>query len=132
MGDWYCARLLFESVHDPPERPSKHYPIFEESYIVFKVAEEDSIHARLMELARGVEHNYEAAAGNQVYWTFREILEVQEVMTNKDQLEDGIEVFFRWWHNPGPRAFKIMRETHQGDAWWLDDHPVTETPETES
>ena len=89
MGDWYCARLLFESVHDPPGRPSKLYPIFEESYIVFKVAEEDSIRARVKELAHGMDHNYEAAAGNQVRWSFREILEVQEIMTHKDQLEDG-------------------------------------------
>ena len=68
-----------------------------------------------------MEDNYEAAVGNQVYWTFREILEVREISTNKEELEDGIEVFFRWWHHPGPRAFKIMRKTHEGRAWWLDD-----------
>jgi hypothetical protein len=122
MKQWFCARLLFESVHDPPERPSKLSPLFEESYVVFRAGEDESIEGRLLEIAHGMEHNYEAAAGNQVYWTFREILEVQEISTDKETLEDGMEVFYRWWHNPGPRAFKIMRDTHQGRAWWLDDY----------
>ncbi len=123
---WYSARLLFESVHDPPSRPSKLYPLFEESFIVFQVDDAESVHAHLLELAHGKEHNYEAAAGNQVYYTFREILEVQEIMGGK--IEDGTEVFYRWWHNPGPRAFKMMRDTFEGRAWWLDDD--SETTET--
>jgi hypothetical protein len=118
MGSWYSARLLYEAVHDPPEKPSRLSPLFEESIIVFRVKDEESIHARVLALAQANEHHYTAAAGNEVYWTFREILEVQEIMG--DQIEDGTEVFYRWWHNPGSRAFKTMRETHQGRAWWLD------------
>jgi hypothetical protein len=50
-------------------------------------------------------------------------LEVQEIMTDKG-LVDGTEVYFRWWDKPGPRAFKMMRETHE-EPWWLDEstHP---------
>ncbi len=120
---WYCARLLFESVHDPPSPPSKLFPIFEESFIVFRVEDGEPIHARLLDLAHGMEDNYKAAAGNRVYDTFREILEVQEIIG--DRIEDGTEVFYRWWHNPGPWAFKTMRRTHEGRAWWLDE-PGTE------
>jgi hypothetical protein len=127
--NWYSARLLFESVHDPPERPSKLSPLFEESIVVFQADDDESVPAKLKKLAQAGEVEYEAIAGNQVRWEFREVLEVQEIGTDKDVLEDGIEVFYRWWHNPGPRAFKVMRETHQGRAWWLDE-PSAESTET--
>jgi hypothetical protein len=110
MGNWYSARLLYESVHDPPEKPSRLEPLFEESIIVFYVKDEDSIHSRVLALAQAREHHYTAGAGNEVYWTFREILEVQEIMSNSEQIEDGTEVFYRWWFNPGPWKFKIMRK----------------------
>ena len=119
MGIWYSARLLYEAVHNPPDpKPSRLFPIFEESIIVFHIEDEDSIQTRLLELATAKEHHYTAVAGNEVHWTFREILEVQEIMS--EHIDDGVEVFFRWWHNPGPRAFKTMRDTHEGRTWWLD------------
>ena len=85
---------------------------------MFRVSDEESIHARVLALAHAKEHHYTAVAGNEVYWTFREILEVQEIMG--DQIEDGTEVFYRWWFNPGPWKFKIMREIGRERAWWLD------------
>lgn len=111
---WYSARLLFESVHDPPD--PKPHPLFEESIVVFQADDRDGVQARLPELARSGEVEYEAIAGNQVRWVFREVLEVQEIMTNEG-LVDGTEVYFRWWHKPGPRAFKMMRATHE-TSWW--------------
>ena len=115
---WYSARMLFESVNDPPD--PKPHPLFEESIVVFQADERDAIPAKLDELARGGEIEFQAMAGNQVRWVFREVLEVQEIMTNKSRLEDRIEVYFRWWHNPGPRAFKMMRETHE-EPWWIEE-----------
>jgi Domain of unknown function (DUF4288) len=115
-GDWYSARLLYEFVHDPPDVKPK--PLFEESLVVFK-AVDGSVLKTLLELARGKEHNYQAAAGNHVYYTFRELLEVQEI--SGDKIEQGTEVFFRFWDNPGPRAFKVMRDTHR-EPWWLDEN----------
>ena len=104
---WYSARLLYESVHDPPDQ--KPHPLFEESIVVFKAADRESIPAKLDELAHSGEVDYEAIAGNRVHWTFREVLEVQEI-SGRDRR--GTEVFYRWWHKPGPRAFQIIRETH--------------------
>ena len=99
--------------------PDPKHPLFEESIIVFRLKKTDSVLPRLLELAHQREHDYEAIAGNRVYWVFREVLEVQETMTNKG-LVDGTEVYYRWWHNPGPRASKLMRET-QTEPWWLEE-----------
>lgn len=86
---------------------------------MFQAYDRDSVVDKLLEMARGKEHDYEAAAGNRVSWVFREILEVQEIMS-EGGITDGTEVFYRWWHNPGPRALKTMRKTHE-KPWWGSD-----------
>lgn len=110
---WYSARLLFEFVHDPPDAKPK--PLFEESLIVFRATKSEVPIEKRTRLAHAMEHDYRASAGNQVYYTFREVLEVQDIMGGK--ITDGTEVFYRFWHNPGPMRFRIMRETHSWD-WW--------------
>jgi len=117
---WYSARLLFESVHDPPD--PKRRPLFEESIVVFQAGAQESIPAKLRQLEHAREIEYRAAAGNLVRWEFREVLEVQEISTDRNVLEDGIEVYFRWWEKPGPQAFRIMRKTHS-EPWWLEEAP---------
>ena len=119
---WYSARLLYERLLDSPARGV--HPLFEESIVVFQADDDgETVPAKLKQLAEQSEVEYEAAAGNHVRWAFREVLEVQEISTDKG-LVDGTEVYFRWWDKPGPRAFKMMRKTHR-EPWWLDEptHP---------
>jgi len=115
---WYSARLLYERLLDPPARGD--CTLFEESIIAFEANEGgETVPVRVRELAARREHEYEAAAGNQVRWVFRDVLEVKEISSDKG-LVDGTEVFFRWWDKPGPQAFKIMRKTHR-EPWWLEE-----------
>jgi hypothetical protein len=121
---WYSARLLYEFVHDPPDPKPK--PLFEESLIVFRATKSEDPIEKLNQLARASEDNYEAAAGNHVYYTFREVLEVQEIMDRK--IADGTEVFYRFWRNPGVRALTHIRKTSIYD-WWTDDAPDRDEPQ---
>jgi hypothetical protein len=113
--EWYSARLLYECLG--PKRYSTD-PWFEEKIIVFQAGDRDSVPAKLKALARSMEHEYASADGT-VRWVFREILEVQDITTDKG-LVDGTEVHFRWWRRPGTRVLKMIRETHE-KPWWLDD-----------
>jgi hypothetical protein len=113
---WYSARVLYESVH-PEEILRKKDILFEEKAIVFRVDEGADFEAKLASVCPLVETEYENLEGNLVRWTFREVLEVQEIMIMSDQITDGTEVFFRSWHSPGVRAFKVMRDTHM-EPWW--------------
>ena len=118
MMDWYSARLLYESVHyksQGGERVDADEPLFEEKLIVFHCRKDEDIVAKLKTIADEQEHEYEAAAGNWVKWTFREILEIQEVMGRK--ITDGTEVFYRFWGAPDEHDFEMMRETAT-DPWW--------------
>lgn len=102
-----------------PKRQS-HYPWFEETIIVFQAGDRESVQAKLKELAAREETEYEAAGGGRVRWVFREVLEVQDIVTDKG-LVDGTEVYFRWWKRPGTRALKMIRETHE-EPWWNNDN----------
>ena len=110
---WYSARLLYEFGEDPPD--SKR--LFEESLILFRTTKAESPIKKLLRLARANEHEYAAAAGNDVDYTFREVLEVQEITGRK--ITDGTEVFYRLLHDPGPRALNSMRKTETRD-WWTE------------
>jgi hypothetical protein len=115
MASWYSARLLFEEILvDVPDAKV----LFEESVVVFRLKKSESLQEKLTALAKEGEHEYEAMAGNMVRWEFREVLEVQEILDTR--IREGTEVYFRWWHNPTKRDFKIMRETHE-PPWWLPD-----------
>lgn len=99
-SDWYSARLLYECLPDPmPKRQSK-YPWFEEIVVVFQPGDRESVRAKLKELAGREETEYETIGGRR-RWVFREVLEVQDVMTDKG-IADGTEAYFRWWYRPGP------------------------------
>ena len=110
---WYSARLLYEFVEDPPN--SK--PLLGESFIIFRTTKAESPIKKLLQLARANEHEYAAATGNDVDYTFREVLEVQEITGSK--IADGTEVFYRLLDDPGPRTLKAMRKTETRD-WWTE------------
>jgi hypothetical protein len=110
---WYSARLLYEFVVKGRHKPKDI--LFEEKVIVFRVKPDESLTERLAATAYGDELHYENADGKNVHVRFREVLEVQEIMG--PSISDGTEVFYRYWDNPGVRAFGVMRET-QTDVWW--------------
>jgi Domain of unknown function (DUF4288) len=100
------------------DRPKPPKPLFEESVIVFKVTDDASraiVKRRANQLGRKASHRYKNNYGETVRWTFRELLEIQEIMTN--ELKDGDEVFFRWWDNPSIRTLNVLRRTHR-EPWW--------------
>ncbi len=123
MMRWYSARLLYEIVlyesqggeRLPHEEDDPH---FEEILVVFHRRKDEDIVAKLMTIAKDKEDEYEAAAGNWVKWTFREILEIQEVSERK--ITDGTEVFYRFWLAPDEHDFERLRETGT-DPWWRPD-----------
>ena len=120
---WYSARLLYEIVLTesqggerlPHEEDDPH---FEERLVVFRCRKDEGVVAKLTTVARGHEYQGEAAAGNWVEQTFREILEIQEVMGRK--ITAGTEVFYRFWDAPDEHDFKMMRRI-QTDPWWRPD-----------
>lgn len=107
---WYSARLLYESVHEDREEA-----LFEEKIVVFKCADRDQVLVRLGTIAAENEVSYDNVFGNRVDWTFREVLEVQELFG--EDITEGTEVFFRFWTNPDSRDFENMRRTHE-EPWW--------------
>ena len=114
---WYSARLLYERELRGAPTPDDE-PLFEDKLIVFRCQDGEEVVAKLQRLAREGEDEYKAIAGNMVRWVFREILEVQDISAYR--VEDGTEVYFRWWHDPSERDFEIMRHSH-GDRWWVED-----------
>jgi integrase len=115
MGDWYSARLLIERTIETP-KASK--PLFEESVIIFKMGNDatpGAVRKRVNQLGRKASHRYKNPYGETVRWTFREVLEVQEIMG--EELADGTEVYYRWWDNPSDRKLRMIRETHE-EPWW--------------
>ena len=117
---WYSARLLYEQLllESPGGKElADAEPLFEDKLIVFRVKEGEDVVAKLTALAEGANDEFEAAAGNWVKWVFREILEIQDISAH--EIEDGTEVYFRWWTNPTERDFEIIREIH-GERWWLE------------
>jgi Domain of unknown function (DUF4288) len=113
--DWYSARLLIERTVEGG-KPVK--PLFEESVVVFKAADDatrGTVKRRANQLGRKANHHFKNAYGETVRWTFRELLEIQEIMTT--DLQDGDEVYYRWWDNPSDRKLKMIRESHE-EPWW--------------
>lgn len=110
---WYSARLLFELM--AVDERSDHEPFFEEKLIVFRCEDSENIVEHIHAVSRQDESEFENTAGYAVRWILREILEVQEVMD--ESIEDGTEVFFRFWTNPSKRDLKFLRETHT-EPWW--------------
>lgn len=100
---------------DNPKRPQ---PLFEESIIVFKMrddAKASAIKKRVEQLGKKASDHYKNQYDETVRWTFREVLEVQEIMGH--ELADGTEIYYRWWDNPSDRKLRLIRETHE-EPWW--------------
>lgn len=104
---WFTGRLLFESTL----KKGKKEALFEEKWILCFAENEEGARGRLNQLARQMQHSYKNAEGNIIEICFREILEIQEVLSEK--IGEGTEVFFRFWHKPTTEDLKILRKTHE-------------------
>jgi len=88
--------------------------------MIFKSRSPTKVLAKLAALTKSYEHTYRNAEGHWVQIQFREILEIQEILDQ--QLKDGTEVFFRFWHAPTAKDLQFLRQTHE-PSWWLSGAP---------
>ena len=112
MSEWYSARLLIERTLEGG-KPVK--PLLEESVIIFQAVDRRAASKKAKQLGRKASHHFRNVYGEPVRWTFREVLEVQEI--TGDNPTDGTEVYFRWWNNPSERTLRMIRRTHE-EPWW--------------
>ena len=85
---WFAARLLSEGMHpDEPNAPT----LFEESIVLLRARDTAEATRRAGEIGAKAETQYLNPSGDAVRWTFREVLEVQELLD--DEIADGTEVY---------------------------------------
>ena len=88
---WFTASLLFKgNIPNEPEIQA----LWEESIVLLRAADEEEARTKAEEIGKRGEHEYLAAAGNPVHWTFERIESVHEVLA--DNLEHGTELFSRF------------------------------------
>jgi hypothetical protein len=99
---WFAVRLLSESAI-PQDLAAE--PLFEDSLVVLRAT--DEIEAQQLGKKHGLaaQHEYENEAGERVRWTFREVLDVQELAD--EEISDGTEVYQRLL---GPRELHFVRQ----------------------
>jgi Domain of unknown function (DUF4288) len=114
-GMWYSARLLYEcAVDDQVEGDVT----FEEKVVVFCSDDEETeeIVRKVEGIANQKQVEYDNSESNKVRWIFRELLELQQIMS--ESIQDGTEVYFRHWDNPDSKALEVIRGTHEGRHPW--------------
>ena len=88
---WFAASLLFKSRH--PDDPETEF-LWEESIILVQASNEAEARTEAERIAKNAEHEYVAAAGNRVHWTFERIESIHTILDGT--LENGTEVFARF------------------------------------
>jgi len=88
---WFSASLLFKAnIPNEPEAQA----LWEARIVLIRAADEEQARTKAEEIGKRREHEYLAAAGNPVRWTFERIGSVQQVFG--DHLEHGTEVYSRF------------------------------------
>jgi len=88
---WFTASLLFKSnIPNEPEAQA----LWEESIVLIRAADEEEARMKAEETGKCGEHEYLAAAGNQVRWSFQKIESIHEILV--ENLEHGTELFSRF------------------------------------
>jgi uncharacterized protein DUF4288 len=88
---WFGVNLLFRSIR-PDEREDE--ALWEERVFVLRAPDEAMAHAEAERIGKAEEHDYQAADGGHVRWTFVQVERVYSVPS--DSLESGTEVFSRF------------------------------------
>lgn len=88
---WFTASLLFKSnIPNEPEGQA----LWEESIVLIRAADEEEARTKAEDIGKHGEHEYLAAAGNQVRWTFERIESIHQILS--EYLEHGTEVYSRF------------------------------------
>jgi len=98
---WYGVSVLFEAVKMP--QPQEEDVVWEECVYLVKASSALEATEAGVRIGKQNEHEYEAAAGNQVRWTFRQIGEVYEIID--ETVQNETEVFSRYLR---PRQVKSL------------------------
>jgi hypothetical protein len=88
---WFAASLLFKS--NLPNEPEAQ-ALWEERIVLIRAADEEEARMKAEDIGKRREHEYPAAAGNPVRWTFEKIESVRQILG--DHLEHGTEVYSRF------------------------------------
>jgi Domain of unknown function (DUF4288) len=88
---WFTASLLYKSRH--PDHPQSEF-LWEESIVLIRASSEEEARREAERIGKDGEHDYVAAAGNLVHWTFEQVESVQAILD--DALNHGTEVFSRF------------------------------------
>jgi hypothetical protein len=88
---WFCASLLFESVHEPV---AKAAPIWEERIVLLESIDATSARHIAELLGHAEVVSYKNDAGEQVTWRFDCVLAIYEI--GSERPENKSEVFCRF------------------------------------
>ncbi len=88
---WFTASLLFKS--NIPKEPEAQ-ALWEESIVLVSAADEEEARSKAEDIGKRREHEYLAAAGNEVRWTFEKIESIHQILV--EHLEHGTEVYSRF------------------------------------
>src|SRR5205809_1549521 len=86
---WYAVNLLFKSVH--PEHHENEF-LWEERLVLVQAETEAAARLEGECIGKSEEHEYVAANGDLVRWSFEQVERVCEI----DSLEHGSELFSRF------------------------------------
>lgn len=91
---WFIARLLFKA--DVKSRLRRKKILCEESFILISALTEPEARLKAKRFAKASQHSYRNVYKEKVSWKFVELLELQEIISEK--LGDGVEVYYRLFH----------------------------------
>jgi len=110
--DWYAARLLYECVVEADASADDEETLFQERVFVVSLDAGEDLLEKVTALAHREQLSCDNLEGNRVDWVLREILEIEDLMT--DSISDSTEVYYRPWHNPDNADFEHLRESDHG------------------
>ncbi len=88
---WFTVNLLFKSNH--PDHPENEF-LWEERCFLVRAGTEEEARRKGEEIGRAEEHEYVAASGDRVRWTFERVESTFAI--NSETLGDQTEVFSRF------------------------------------
>lgn len=97
---WCSATALFKAVHPSDQHRRRH--LWERSVFLLCAGDDQAAEELAVRMARGMEHEYEAAAGHLVRWEFQQLECVLELMDREPQ--PGTEVYWEFFERVDRRS----------------------------
>jgi hypothetical protein len=90
---WFAVRICYEAVHPDPSRPEPRADrLYEARIILVRAGSEPEASERGEVIGRAGEQTYVSAAGDDVQWQFREILDVKQLFC--ERFTEGEEIYW--------------------------------------